>query len=426
MLPVSQKRIKKPQELPKNQTLIVDYQQKTDINEPTNQNINCSVANENQRNTENFIQNIEDINEIKQSQECFVNNDTIKNSKKNESNSHEPGISFLNEEIRKDDNNLSQTFNQDHKETFSYEEKYNNKLIEDDIIPKTRFQSAPPSPRKEIGSNNKRLNKNKFFEDLKFEPLKPKNTEIDPHSQTLEQVLTGFSKTIIPKTFRKVQLQSINNLKENVNLNEDCELNKILKQSSFCGFIGLRAIILQNESFLYVISLFALLKDFFYQKILESFANFSQYRIQPPVSIDEILNVITDNESLSTQFEAKSPLLLDYFSISIHDSKLYSMPIIINGYQPTYSTMPLFLYQLITKVNWEEEEECLAGIIDILSSLFSVVPEDSANKEIEKRLQHEILTVIYPEIKKSEYKPSTKLSQFYQRITLPSVLSTEN
>ena len=454
MIPMSQKKINL-QKLPKNQTLILDYQKINTINEK-DQIFEGNNTNENLESTEQINQN----NIINQREESFINNEfhkpndfifeekakngitpktynqeikktSIFENRKNDTiekniipngNDKTPRETFSYEENNKnsiiEEDIIPNNNNQTPRETFSYEEQNKNSKTED-IIPKTNFQSAPPSPRKEISTKNMRIKKKTCFEDLKYEPLKPKPTTIDPHLQTLEQVLTGSAKVIVPKSFRKVQLQSICNLKEKVISNEDCELKKILKHSSFCGFIGLQAILLQKESSLYIVSLYALLKDFFYQRILELFANFPQYRIQSAISINDALSTITSNDSLGPMIESKSPLLLDYFSISVHGSTLYSLPIIINGYQPTFSTIPLFLYQLATKVNWEEEEECFDGIIDALSSLFSVIPEDGVSSEIEKRLQHEILTIIYPEIKKNEYKPSIKLSQSFQEITIP-------
>ena len=279
----------------------------------------------------------------------------------------------------------------------------------------------PQSPKKTKSEQKLSTSKAKFFNDLKYEPIKPK-IPLDPHTQTIEQVLTGGAKTVIPRAFRTVQLASVKNLKDKNSLDFDEGLKRFFRDSSFSGFIGLRMILLQSGTSLYMVNLYALLKDFFFQHFLNLFANLPQYRFNPPIPIEETLQIITneDVEEIMKQLEARAPLLLDYFSISIHESKLYSLPLVMNGYVPSFAALPLFLYQLSTNVNWDDEEECYTGILDALSSLYSVTPHKKKKKETMEALQHQIMTVIYPNLKKS-YNPTIALSNSIVPIEFPTI-----
>ena len=259
----------------------------------------------------------------------------------------------------------------------------------------------PPKPKKKTVKDNIGI-----FDDLKYDPLLNKKP-IDRNLQTLEQVLTQ-PQVAVPKPFRVVNLESVKDLRKKVEESFDKDIDPIIKNGDFVGFIGLKCALVQYQSKLYLINLYSLIKDFLYQWMLKYFANFNQQRFNPPISIEKCIQVIS-NEYSSYDFSSSAPMLTDYFSISIMDNLLYSLPQTICGYTPSYTTLPLFFKQLASKVNWEEEEECYIGVLDALSSLYSVNPEDEENAHLTKRLQNEIMTTIFPALKTEEYKPSGNL-----------------
>lgn len=244
-----------------------------------------------------------------------------------------------------------------------------------------------------------------IFDDLKYDPtLKNKNL------QTLEQVLTQ-PQISIPRQFRVVDLTSIKNMKEKVNANYDQELSTFIRNSEFVGFIGLKAVLYQNDSNLYAFNLYSLLKDFLFQNLLYYFANYTQQRLSPPINIKQFIQIISNEDSSDSDFDFApfAAMLDDYFAISIKDGVLYSLPRALSGYSPSLSTLPLFLYQITHSFDWEDEDDCLEGLLNALSSLYSVCPEDDDDPNLMKRLQNEIATTILPLLKTDEYKPSIEL-----------------
>jgi DNA mismatch repair protein MLH1 len=96
------------------------------------------------------------------------------------------------------------------------------------------------------------------------------------------------------------------------------------------------------------------------------------------------------------------------------------MPLIIDGYTPSFAAMPLFLRNLASIIDWENEKGCFEGVLNELSSLYSILPDDERGESV-KRLQNEVMTVILPEVKKDAFKPSDLLIQQSSvlRVTLP-------
>lgn len=252
-----------------------------------------------------------------------------------------------------------------------------------------------------------------IFDDLKYDP-----TIKDKNFQTLEQVLTQPQITI-PKQFRVVDLTSINKMKEKVKMNHSEEMSAFLKDSEFVGFIGLKAVLYQNNSRLYAFNLYSILKNFLFQKLLFYFANFTQQRLSSPVNIKQYIQIVSAD--YNEDFEFDSAMLDDYFSMSIKDGILYSLPRVLPGYSPSLSTLPLFLYQITHSFDWGDEDDCLEGLLNALSSLYSVCPEDDDDPNLMKRLQNEIATSILPLLKTDEYKPSFDLKNSFCEITYKSI-----
>jgi DNA mismatch repair protein MLH1 len=157
-------------------------------------------------------------------------------------------------------------------------------------------------------------------------------------------------------------------------------------------------------------SLFGILKAFFYQRFLNCFANFAQFRLDPPVNITECISLVaSDSDVIETAIVDHASLLWDYFSMSIEKSVLYSMPHVLEGYRPSFSAMPLFLRNIGSRVDWEDERSCYEGILDELSSLYAVNLDDQRDANLVKRLHHEIMTVLLPEMKTEAFKPAEDL-----------------
>ena len=265
-------------------------------------------------------------------------------------------------------------------------------------VKKMALQAEKPK-----STRSKSVQRSTLFEELKFAP-KQKIAE-DMGMRTLEQMFTP--PTIIAKPFRKVELKSILQMRAGILENESTTLTNIIKNSKFVGFVGLNNLLLQSGDGLFLCNTYGLIKDFFVHKILDLFQNFSQYRLPRCIDIEQTVNVIgKDGKAAAEVLQANSALLLDYFSISIDNGKLYSMPSLVYGYKPSYSSMPLFLYNIATNVDWEDEAECLAYLIDEIASVSSPIPEDELDEEVAKRLKNEIMSLIIPAMNGDMYSAS--------------------
>jgi len=263
-----------------------------------------------------------------------------------------------------------------------------------------------PKPNKHVTKiiEKKQPTKNSLFEEIKHDK-KQNQPENEIKMKTLEQLFVPPS--IIPKTLRTVELLSILQMRSHRNEYISSSLSKILQNHRLTGFIGLTYALLQSGDSLYIVNLFGLLKDVFTQCILDLFMNFPQIRLEKPVSIQEILESYTEDTKSASEFlTSKSAILMDYFSISIDKGILYSMPEIIKGYKPSYSSLPYFLTRLVTSIDWDNEESCLRGIINELACASSPVKEDERDEILTSQIQKDIQNIILPMAQSGNYSPS--------------------
>ena len=164
-----------------------------------------------------------------------------------------PSFSALEKPVEEENERLPQNEPQAPVNESNHVEEEKNKYLSDsdgeDItpfeLPKVpssvrRLASKSDAPKKSKTASAPRTT---LFEDLKYAP-KQKIAE-DMGMRTLEQLFTP--PTIIAKPFRKVELQSILQMRVNILENESTSLTKVLKQSHYVGFVGLKNLLLQSQ-----------------------------------------------------------------------------------------------------------------------------------------------------------------------------------
>ena len=97
-------------------------------------------------------------------------------------------------------------------------------------------------------------------------------------------------------------------------------------------------------------------------------------------------------------------MLEDYFSITIikndqNEIILKALPILISSYEPYYGYLPLFFYNLITNVNFQDEKECLQGITRELACFYAYIPTTEVEEEKEK-WKDSVQTLLFPALKR--------------------------
>jgi DNA mismatch repair protein MLH1 len=166
------------------------------------------------------------------------------------------------------------------------------------------------------------------------------------------------------------------------------------------GFVGLRGILVSVGSRLLLISAFNLLREFFSQQLLESLRNFPTMNTE--IDIKEVCP--DDAQAVAAVFQSHGQVLREYFSISMTNNRLVGMPVVVKGWTPTFAAMRLFLEDLVRKVDWSDEVVCFSGLIDLLASLYSVLPQEEENVEVMKTKQNEIASMFG--VLKEAFKPS--------------------
>lgn len=306
-------------------------------------------------------------------------------------------------------NALKESFRNREQNTFDLKQIGENPKIES--IMKQRIDD-PPSfdtklQKKAIESIKKKdeslqSKKKNIFSDLKFEPGKKKQKnqiKLDPKAQTLEQLLSSPKGK--KKEFRVVTLDSIVALRSQLTDIQDLETSALFHNSILIGIINVKGIILNNNGTLYIGSIFAILKDYFYAKFLELFANFDVLNVSIKVS-----DCCPDNAKIiNLILKEKSEMLKDYFSLQYQNGIILTMPLISKSFKPSLAGMSLFLNQLVTDVNWDIEFDCFRDLIDIFSKLYSFISNEDGSVIPDNQL-----SIIFNEILQSEtYIPTINL-----------------
>ena len=91
---------------------------------------------------------------------------------------------------------------------------------------------------------------------------------------------------------------------------------------------------------------------------------------------------------------------------------------LVAGVQPDYNKLPYFLYRLGTKINYEDEQDCLKGILRQIALFYLPEPseEESKRNEFEQQLEN----ILFPEIK-TILAPKNMLRDVIQIADLPGL-----
>ncbi|KAJ1498498.1 DNA mismatch repair protein [Coelomomyces lativittatus] len=254
----------------------------------------------------------------------------------------------------------------------------------------------------------------------------------DSRSSTLDAWFFKL-KQPIPSTntieWRDLGLSSIQELQDEA-LNEcDQDLHSILSQYTFVGFATGPYVLMQSGTYLYLLNIIDLCCDFFYLRFLALFSNYPAINLQSPFSIEEIsLQIISQEKiiwekltispenaakKMSLHLISQSDMLQDYFSITVSSSgHLTALPCVIQGYIPPTSQIPFFLVRLCTEINWEDEKQCLQGILKELALLYTPTTGDA------QVIEHVILSEMrdfYPNrLSRSYFTEIANLHELYK------------
>ncbi|KAI9024913.1 hypothetical protein CLU79DRAFT_745396 [Phycomyces nitens] len=148
-------------------------------------------------------------------------------------------------------------------------------------------------------------------------------------------------------------------------------------------------------------------EEMFYQRALNGCETFGRLLLDPPISICECLDIAYGKQdgpllvsTVDGQIEPEgllamhAEMLETYFSITVSQGSLVSLPILLKDYIPDLDKLPDFLLHLCTEIIWDAEKECLEGISRELGLLYapsSWLDPCINDLQWEARVQHVLL-----------------------------------
>lgn len=250
--------------------------------------------------------------------------------------------------------------------------------------------------------------------------------EVSP--QRAEMVYT-FSN----RAAQTINLDSVLELREEVS-NSICRpLTNIFNNFVYVGIVDSykRLCCFQYDVKLYLCDYGAVLNEFYYQEALSGFGNYGEYVLQPPLPLSEILAPVYEQrkdvdlmpmDDVIGSVASMADMFLEYFQIRIEDGVLYQLPILLKDVIPSMLKLPYFIYRLGTKVNYEDEKQCLLDIMQQLALLH--IPDKvqpGENESVSFEVGQILETVVFPAVKKRFIAPEFLLPEVVQVADLPGL-----
>jgi len=276
-----------------------------------------------------------------------------------------------------------------------------------------------------------------IFKTYNTEKIYPKDMiRTDPRSQSIVKFLNQSiespnvsqlvqsspeTRKMQKKQIESTRLSSIKELVLEVENNCHENLKKQVRNLKFVGNVDRSKSLIQCENILYLCDSRLLGWELFYQLSLKYFENFDLFEFDDPLDIKELamigfsLDECSWNEKedgpkedLSMQVKnillGQKEMLQEYFSITVTDKGLESLPIIIPDYAPVFGHLPMFVVRLAADVNYEDEKECFRNICSELATFYSKwSTKESNEKEFDYVMEH----IIFPKIR-SHLQPPEK------------------
>ena len=224
---------------------------------------------------------------------------------------------------------------------------------------------------------------------------------------------TELNYVVIKNKRTIVNLTSIKELQEAVDLKAHKELTNIFANLNYVGVVDLerRLVSIQHDLKLFLVDYGAICNELFYQIGLTDFANFGKINLLNENNENlKLVNLLSVFDDMSKD-EIKSTImplwdmremLEEYFSIelisssekaTIDDIQLVSIPLLLKGYNPSLTKLPLFIRRLGSKITADDETECLHAIIKEIALLYippiiKTINEKDATIPVEEKIDY--------------------------------------
>lgn len=261
---------------------------------------------------------------------------------------------------------------------------------------------------------------------------------LDQISWAENQPKRPASPVIIPpaRERREIKLLSLMLLRERIVNDQANELAKMIKHSVFIGTFDHKHALIQYDTGLFAINLKEYLADLHYQFYIYDFGNFPPIKILPPGNkirhfIKTTLEDYEKNEpstfvslsyktvdTIMEQLRSHAPMYQDYLNFSFTDEEVLTIPNILPGEIPSLVFMGQFLINLVNKVNYDDECNCIRMMGRVIANFYSEPPTNLRDPKIfinyQKTIEEKLWLAIrnYQFISKRLLKPTntTKVS----------------
>lgn len=282
------------------------------------------------------------------------------------------------------------------------------------------------------------------------------NTMVDEVDQLENEIdsSTILETNTVVQPRKPVTLMSIRSLRQELQDRANRQLTQLFAQHSYVGIADYekRLCCIQHDVKLYLVDYASLSAELFYHIGLADFANFGKLEIVNEGGIDIkrlIKEEIYENEEFSKMYKDANnvpempnldsliqscfvnmhEMWEEYFSVEIDVShplnpKLKSLPLLVKGYIPSWNKLSLFLFRVIAKVNWNDEKECLGGILRQLALFYipEVISDDVENVEERKRKVADCLeNLLMPIVKRKFLATENLLRDVIEIASLPKL-----
>ncbi|CUM62843.1 uncharacterized protein PRCAT00000401001 [Priceomyces carsonii] len=253
------------------------------------------------------------------------------------------------------------------------------------------------------------------------------------------------SLNITEKKRNDMSLDSILSLKEELTEKVDSSLTNIFTNASYIGIVDehRRLCCFQYDVKLFICSYAAILSEFYYQVALTEFCNYGEILATQDIILEDILEplysvrtdlvskdeVISNIYSMKDMFEEYFQMKFDILSDGKH--KLSSLPMLFKDIVPSFSKLPHFVYRLGSHIDYDDEKECLRGIMKQIAlwhvpeTIGSNSPQgeelDAIDNNKRNELNQILENIIFPNLKSRFVATSDIMKDVIQIADLPGL-----
>ncbi|KAJ9113147.1 hypothetical protein QFC20_002039 [Naganishia adeliensis] len=320
------------------------------------------------------------------------------------------------------------------------------------------FGKRNPSQLLYLSSKRPRISTGAESDEIDLDDEADSDLEVldNPETQGQNQGGPSVDATVVIEE-SEVNLKSVKRLRLLAERGGDLGLNEIFRNHKFVGLIpDMTSALVQHETKLYCLYYNDFARVLFYQLGLKQFGSMHKLVLDPPQSLQELMEIAVETEPGITGLSSgevlkvacerlleRREMLEEYFSIDIdEEANLRAVPLILPGYTPNLDHLPSFLLCMSFKVNWWEEQQCFQDIFEQLAQFYTPRPplscqaeeasptlddthsaaaadesEESATREEAEYEKHQLEHILFPAFRKYGNFPKDLMNQSIRKLT---------